>query len=682
MRRLVGARWAPALVILAACAKGARERPVAWLVLEPHDAEPETLAALDALRVAPPGALVRAVRSGARVVLGIDVRASTAGVRVDVPGSCPVAVTPSELVAGATVHKVVAPRVALRAPEHPRDLGHGALFSIDAILGCPAPSETVAWRQVAGPALRDVRDQGTRFEARTAPGSERDVASRPSWGIVPVSARASDEIVVEAMLRAPPGEPAARRVTLAAASRSRGLPNVAVDEGVLLAGSGWTLQATPRGAVGRLRPAGELTALTPDVAGTWLLRDAAGRTLSLHSGRYDETPLDCGRATCHGAIASAARESPMTEALHHLAPSVRPCAAACHATGEPGVHDGGFADLARELGTATGEVDWDDLPRVVRRVGGVTCLACHGPGAIPEASGRWAILRADVCATCHDAPPTYGHVSAWLSTRMAVADADPRTRAPVACARCHTTSGFLASVRGEADTRQIPDGIPAAGIACAACHAPHQPHDGKAPAGLVREVGRPAWLDGLALAASSAICVPCHSPATTDPTVPPSASAASIWAGRGGVDPKTGAPLSMAAVHAGVGGGCGGCHSGGPAALEHGKGHAFAATASCDPCHAGARPDVTALDRALREEATSLLAKVVDTGEPSRAAGPGGPRHAVERHLPDDPAGRAAYDALLVLEDPAAGAHNAPFARALLDAARAAIGERAGGISR
>ena len=699
MRRRVGARWAPVLAILVACAKGARERPVAWLVIEPHDAEPDTLAALDALRVTPPGALVRAVRSGSRVVVGIDVPASAAGVGVDVPGSCPVATAPSELVAGTTVYKLLAPRVAIRGPAHPRDLGRSTLFVVDAVLGCPAPSDALAWRQISGPTLRDVRADGARFEARTAPAAERDVTRLPSWGIVPVSARTSDEIVLEATLRTSLGEPrAAGRITLAAASRSRGLPNVAVDEGVLLAGHGWTLQASPRGAVEQLRAAGNLTARIPDVAGTWLLRDDAGRMLSIHSGRYDATPLDCGRATCHGSIASAARESPMTDALHHLAAPARPCAIACHATGEPGVHDGGFADLARELGAAVGEADWDELPRAMRRVAGVTCLGCHGPGAIPEASGRWAILRSDVCATCHDAPPKYGHVSAWQSTRMAMADADPRTRSPGACARCHTTSGFLASLSGEPDTRQIPAGIPPTGIACAACHAPHEPHaspgptavgpwfDGHASAALVREVRRPSWLRGVELATPSTICVPCHSPTTSDPRLPPSASAASIWAGRGGVDPETGAPLSTAAVHAGVTGGCNGCHSGGPATLERGKSHAFAAVASCDPCHVAARPDVTAVDRALRDEAASLLAKVMATRGQQRAMAPrapeGEPRHTVEGHLPDDPVGRAEYDALLVLEDPAAGAHNAPYARALLAAARAAVGERAEGSPR
>ncbi len=678
MRLSAHARWAPLLAILVACSKVARERPVAWLVIETPDVESDALESLDALRVTPPEAFVRAVRSGARVVVGLDVRASAAGVRVDVPGSCPVAVEPSELVAGATVHKVLAARITLRPPGHPRDLGHDAHFVVGASLGCPAPSEgALAWRQVSGPPLREVIAEGLRFEARTAPTVEQDAASRPPWGIVPVSARASDEIVIEAAFP-PSGERARRRTTLAAASRSRGLPNVAIDEGILLSGGGWTVQGAPPGAVEGLRPAGELTALVPDVAGAWLLRDASGHTLSLHAGRYDETPLDCGRATCHRPIADAARESPMTEALHRQPATARACAATCHATGEPGVHDGGFTDLARELGAVVGEVDWDELPRSMRRAGGVTCLACHGPGAIPEASARWAILRSDVCATCHDAPPTYGHVSAWRSSRMAHADADPRTRSSQACAKCHTTSGFLANLRGEADTRSTPADMPATGIACAACHAPHQEHRDGASVALVREVRRPAWLEGVTVANGSAICVPCHSPGTPDPTVPPGASAASIWAGRGGVDPRTGGPLAVQAAHAGVTGGCPGCHDEGPASLERGKGHAFrTASASCVACHAGGMPDVAAIDRALADEAAALLTRLGNARARGRGGSPSAsgrdPRHARDGRLTDDPLGRAEYDALLVLEDPGAGAHNATFARALLAAARAAV---------
>jgi hypothetical protein len=51
------------------------------------------------------------------------------------------------------------------------------------------------------------------------------------------------------------------------------------------------------------------------------------------------------------------------------------------------------------------------------------------------------------------------------------------------------------------------------------------------------------------------------------------------------------------------------------------------------------------------------------------------PTHAQGFRLADDALGRAAYDVLLVLEDPGAAAHNAPFARTLLDAAAKALQE-------
>ncbi len=672
-------RWAPVLAILVACARDARDRPVAWLVIETAQIDPEALDALDALRVSPPGAFVRAVRSGPRVVVGIDVRDAASGVRVDVLGACPVRLASADLVAGATVRRMLASRIELGLPVHPRDLGYGARFAVDASLGCEAAG-SLAWRQVSGPPLRDVHADGAHFEATTAPQDGADVTSRPSWGIVPVSARGSDEIVIEATLRPTSGGEAAarKRVTLAAASQSRGLPNVAVDDGLLLSGMGWSLQSVPKGATESLRAAGDLTRIVPDLAGTWTLRDANGHTLSIHAGCYDETPLDCGRATCHGTIASAARRSPMTEAFEHLALAARPCAVACHATGEPGVHDGGFAALARELGVSVGETDWDELPRAMRRVGGVTCLGCHGPGAIPEASARWAILRADVCATCHDAPPTYGHVSAWRASRMARADADPRTRSSGACPTCHTTSGFLASLQGKPDSRKVPPDMQGAGIACAACHAPHAEHGGAAPAdALVREVRSPAWLEGVSLAGGSSVCVPCHSPPTTDTRLAPAASSAALWAGRGGVDPATGQPLAAPAIHGGVS--CTGCHEDGPAALDRGRGHAFQAHSdACPRCHEGAMPDVAAGGR-MRSEAAALLARLADLGALRAGTASGSdPSHVVETGLANDRLGRAAYDVLLVLEDPGAMAHNAPFARTLLAAAERAIVDAGG----
>src|SRR5262249_57354796 len=90
----------------------------------------------------------------------------------------------------------------------------------------------------------------------------------------------------------------------------------------------------------------------------WVLADGAGQKLPVRVGRYDETPLDCGRADCHPRAASGAAESPMTSVLARgldgaLGPAYDPrCAAACHAVGQPGLADGGFLDVAREMGTS------------------------------------------------------------------------------------------------------------------------------------------------------------------------------------------------------------------------------------------------------------------------------------------------------------------------------------------
>ena len=233
-----------------------------------------------------------------------------------------------------------------------------------------------------------------------------------------------------------------------------------------LGGDGWHVTARPAGSTATLDAAAGAASLLPDVAGDWRLADGSGHTLALRTARYDETPLDCGRAGCHADIAAAAARSPMTTVMARglaaapdggraFGPGYPTCAIACHATGEPGVTDGGFTHVAAELGPAGDpRRSWDELPGALRRLGGVGCLACHGPAAIPEASARWSVLRADVCAVCHDAPPRYGHVAAWRGTRMAHADRDARAASDRACARCHTTWGFVETMErfpGERD---------------------------------------------------------------------------------------------------------------------------------------------------------------------------------------------------------------------------------------
>jgi hypothetical protein len=269
-------------------------------------------------------------------------------------------------------------------------------------------------------------------------------------------------------------------------------------------------------------------------------------------------------------------------------------------------------------------------------------------------------LRTDVCATCHDAPPRYGHVAALATTRMARADRDVRQRDDAACARCHTTWGAL----GQPERKPPPE-AGNLGIGCAACHDVH-PHGDAAsptpPAPLLRATPIPSLLDAASAAVRgpSRVCFACHAPDGEQP----SASAAAIWAGRGGLDPETGAAFLGSAPHATETRGCLGCHAAGPDSLSLGKGHAFRATSTvCARCHDEAIPR----SPALAARARALFERLA----PERTHAPAGqPPHAVPSgHARSAARQRALHDVLLVLEDPAADVHNRTYAALLLDRA-------------
>lgn len=688
----------------------ARSRAWLRLTLPPTmiDARPELVAR-------PARAVVTAERIANVLVLEIDARAARGGLTVELDGACPVRLGPGALTAGGVRDARVVPWLDFGPPRS--QLGFDAPFSIQVEAGCgEARVGSVVWRQVGGEPLREVAvtDRGFRFAARTAP-ADTAFGERPAWGALPISPRTRGEAVLVAEWS---GAGPVRRFELrvAAAARSRGLPNVPVGVRQYLGGEGWWVVDRPPEARAEVEVAGGLLSLTADGSGLWRLRDRAARELVLRAGRYDETPLDCGRGGCHGPVVAAAAASPMTSALARLAgaaPSTgsaaavpassaarAACAIACHAVGEPGVDDGGFAATAVALGHGP-HSSWHDLPSPLRRAGGVGCLSCHGPGAVPEPSARWSQLRADVCATCHDAPPRYGHVAAWRTSRMATADRDPRVRAQAACARCHTTAGFLvAAAAGTRDAPTVaahpppspPEGAGPVGIACAACHAVHDPliaaavtaagarvAPGGPPRALLREVPPPTWPGAPpGLDAGSALCVSCHGPDADAGIV--FASAAPLVFGSGGVEPSSGAPLDGASAHTATARACLGCHAGGPAELERGAGHAFRARREiCAGCHAsGVTPDPGVRDRALAlwRRAHPRRARATTGGPGAARDAPDDPPHAVGAPLGRrTPRERALWNVLLVLEDRAAAVHNAPYARRLLDAAARVLEE-------
>jgi hypothetical protein len=348
------------------------------------------------------------------------------------------------------------------------------------------------------------------------------------------------------------------------------------------------------------------------------------------------------------------------------------CAVACHATGEPGTGDGGFWHVQTELGLSEMPSTWGEFPRALRRLGGVGCLACHGPTRIPPVDARWAVLRSDVCAVCHDAPPRYGHVAAFSATKMAKADrTEPSREAP--CARCHTTWGSL----GEPARRPPPE-VGELGIGCVACHDVHPTPDTRAAAGpqhaLLRGIDVSAVLPGAPTSATgpSRVCIGCHSPGA-EPF--PAASAAAVWAGRGGLDPKTGEALDWPAPHARDDGGCLHCHVEPRERFEprytaalgvsgRGGSHAFRATlATCVSCHDETpkrRPELAARARAVLDELVPL-ARGRTRSVPVHA-------EAFEAKLTGEKT-RALRNVLLVLEDGAADVHNPAYAEMLVSSA-------------
>jgi hypothetical protein len=563
------------------------------------------------------------------------------------------------------------------------EVGFGERFDIDA----RADAGDVVWTQVAGPTLSDVVTTPRRFSARMPSLAEKPGDDLP-WGIVPFSPRTRGEVIIEAEWRPARGGPSVRRsVRVAAAARSRGLPNVPLGQRLYLGGVGWHMSSGPASTSATVRDLHGRSTFTPDREGVFTLADGAGKVLRVQAGRYDDTPLDCGRSNCHEDLSTAAARSPMTMALVRL--FVRPetsgdqraCALACHATGEPGTHDGGFLDVARDLGLAApldGATAVGDLPRPLRRLGSVGCLACHGPSALPESAARWSILRSDVCAYCHDAPPRYGHVAGWQTSTMARADRDSQARADAECVSCHTTWGFLAKAApssvARAEQRRPPDEAGPVGIACAACHDTHAlGANPNAPHGLLRAVKVAdifASVPADARARSGA-CLFCHAPDNGDLA---RASASAIWAGRGGIDPETGAPLVGPAPHLAVAGGCVGCHAQENAGLEAGANHAFRADESrCTTCH---RPH---LAPSLDADARDLWKRLVELGVvETREASSSRPAHAAAKVRPSSPGAlrRAAFDLSLLLEDPGATAHNPRYAQQLLDASRRAIPAR------
>lgn len=588
---------------------------------------------VDFTRVAWPAAVREARVLPFGVALAVDRTALHGSLTLSAPGLCPVILSEHSN-ADVEVRQLFTAQI-----EDPAQVGFDAPFTIVLNPGCrEALAGKIEWTQTEGAKLSTrVEKNGFVLHGKTLP-----LAAPVPDGIVPLSPRTRGSYAFRAHWTGAAGSSDVE-VKLASAARSAGLPSVALGTRVLLGGGPWHVQKAPPLGRAEVEERARVSTFRPDARGRWELANAKGDALVVMSGLHSETPLDCGRSECHRKETEAAQGSAMTSVFHRGVLGALPdhdpsCTLGCHTVGEPGLADGGFDAIRRELGFSThfriGRDAWDALPRALRRLGGVTCTGCHGPGAIPEPSARWAVLRSDVCAVCHDAPPKYRHVAAWQRTRMARADADGDARRGVECRGCHTTAGFLERQGLRKPDPLAPD-VPI-GLGCATCHAAHGPSVGVT---LLRKVTLRAGLEVPDSAATSRVCVTCHDGAD--------ASAATLVFGSAKGEKPPHAEL-----------GCVGCHG---ALRPRGDTHDFTVVspkACTQRCHEGGvptTPDVLGRARALYEKLGGPpLGKRPPHAEPNRTL----PSGALEK-------------VLRVLEDPAAGVHNPAYAKALLDAAEA-----------
>jgi predicted CXXCH cytochrome family protein len=601
-----------------------------------------------------PSNAVRSIRQIGPERVELTLRSGFRGtVQLEIPGACPVV----ESFAASSADRESEAYARVELPEYLSDVGFDRDVDVIATSRCgPVPSLT--WSVATGKSTTlKVAQDGTQVRVHTPRMSEALAPAQsmlPTWGIVPIAPRTQGEIVIEARAQ---GIAKPYRVVVTSAVRATGVPTVPAGGHVYLFGEGWSATPDVHGHAPKLAAQNGFTQVETDLSGKFVLRDSAGKRLGVRFGRYDEMPLDCARAGCHVEVGQTIDKSPMTSVFEHgLAGAFGPdydatCALGCHTVGEPGQDDGGFLHLAERLGTripTTPSPEWfANMPRDLRRTSGVGCMTCHGPAAIPEPEARARILRANVCATCHDAPPKYNHVSAWQSSRMANSDSKKETRSG-ACATCHTTAGFLVAIgaRKPREHDAFEDGEPM-GITCAACHSPHAANS---EASLVRKV---PGVDG----ASAAVCVACHGGMRTEkPEDLPAATSALLLAAPG---PHTTERSCLT------------CHSQPRGSESSGTTHSFRADAkTCTTCHATPPIEAIAPEQAsISARADRLFGKLVARGV--ILADPGSTPHAGKRYgiAARSELAQIARSVAMVHDDKAAAVHNATKARQILDEA-------------
>jgi len=286
-----------------------------------------------------------------------------------------------------------------------------------------------------------------------------------------------------------------------------GLRNVPIGKQLFLHGMdqpsyAWSL-AVPAGSTAVLRDAAtQNPSFTPDIAGTYTVREANNARLTIHAGQWNgsvvarETEvrprwIGANGCLCHysdpiAAKFTAWRDSGHAEIFERCVTTIfryEERCFPCHTVGFGGKGtDGGFSSVPAYPAFLKDPTLWDhgktppfirpkpgnldfmlDTYPHVARLTDVQCENCHGPNNSPAhatlkktGSPERVSLTADVCGTCHDESiePSYRqwHENDHANYHLAVnvATVDKRGESAGDCGRCHAGQGFLAWVaRGD-----------------------------------------------------------------------------------------------------------------------------------------------------------------------------------------------------------------------------------------
>lgn len=486
-------------------------------------------------------------------------------------------------------------------------VGFSTIVSLSATNRCGSiwAKAKYRWRQLEGPDVSDsVKSwHGKQITFETAAISDlRAIPSQPQ--LISFSPEQAGQYVFEVTATHPNGVTSSSTLMVTAAHVTGGVTSVPPRATYYFAGKtkgpwkwrvvkkqpGWEVTIRPkdkRVAGVTIEPASSV-----DVPRTVIVSDGELR-FSLMVGGWDLVRRDCGRSNCHMAMERNWKHTKHSSTWKRLidgeqftprAPVAESCAT-CHALGyNPGAKNGGYDDLAKKFGAHVPLTPqrgaFDDLPKQVRQVSNVYCLACHGSARVdPPFGDQPGLFGAGVCARCHDRPPELTTASEWRTSKHAKTITGeingPETRRP--CSSCHTAQGFYRehfALARPASSKTVTFNccLNPQPITCQGCHNamlakhPHQLHDSDA-------VKTPSGLD-LDDVGNGAVCARCHNAgadlhneSTVRDRLAPHAPQADLLYGKAGfslVAPQSYPELSGVACGGETKQGCVSCHMAAP----------------------------------------------------------------------------------------------------------------------